>query len=166
MPRCRDQGWRAQLRANYQVHSKPFLAHFTQLTVSFVFDLGLNKPVPMHRQAMPCLKLGSTKPRALPRMVEERRAVLACFLFTSMYNGIFSMLGHPIWMSVCGYWMRKRSVSMMSLGPSSTTTAGYGGSGFHISLSSKPRVSITGVKASWETSLGPGTGSSTIPHVF
>lgn len=23
------------------------------------------------------------------------------------------MLGHPIWMSVCGYWMRKRSVSMM-----------------------------------------------------
>jgi hypothetical protein len=74
------------IRAHSHLHSKPFLSVFTQLTMSLVFDLGLNKPVPKVTQMMPCMKDFSKflKPPT-PRTNEERRAVLGCFLVTSMY---------------------------------------------------------------------------------
>ncbi|MCJ1386882.1 hypothetical protein MMC17_010010 [Xylographa soralifera] len=73
-------GW-----ANYQVHTKPFLAIFTQLAISLVFDLGLNKFVPKDMQVMPCVNQKYLKP-VTPRTMEERRAVLGCFLITSIIS--------------------------------------------------------------------------------
>jgi len=54
--------------------------------VSLVFELGLNKPVPKDNisQALHCGKEKYSKPQT-PRTMEERRAVLGCFLITSMY---------------------------------------------------------------------------------
>lgn len=71
-------------RANYQVHNKPFLAVFTQLAISLVFDLGLNKPVP--EETSRTSNLHKVSRPSTPRTMEERRAVLGCFLVTSMYE--------------------------------------------------------------------------------
>ena len=73
------------MRAHCQLHPNPFLSVFTQLAMSLVFDLGLNRPVPKVTQMVPCIKDFSKylKPPT-PRTNEERRAVLGCFLVTSM----------------------------------------------------------------------------------
>ncbi|RFU30228.1 hypothetical protein B7463_g6109, partial [Scytalidium lignicola] len=67
------------IMANYHTQAKPFLALFTQLAMSLVFDLGINKPVPKDWQATPC---GNSR-LTTPRTMEERRAVIGCFLITS-----------------------------------------------------------------------------------
>jgi hypothetical protein len=68
-------------RGHYQACTKPFLALFSQLAMALIFDLGLNKPVFKDIPALPCVK-EQTK-RSTPRTMEERRAVLGCFLVTS-----------------------------------------------------------------------------------
>ncbi|MCJ1399412.1 hypothetical protein MMC11_002614 [Xylographa trunciseda] len=84
-------GW-----ANYQVHSKPFLAVFAQLAIALVFDLGLNKFVPKDTQVMPCMNQKYSKPTA-PRTMEERRAVLACFLITSIISSFLQKIDSLRW---------------------------------------------------------------------
>jgi hypothetical protein len=49
-----------------------------------VFELGLNKPVPKDTHEVPCLKEKYSM-ATTPRTMEERRAVLGCFLVSSMY---------------------------------------------------------------------------------
>ncbi|KAJ5692059.1 hypothetical protein N7462_001482 [Penicillium macrosclerotiorum] len=77
-------GW-----ANYQVHSKPFLAVFTQLAVSLVFDLGLNKPLPDEAS----MAFGPKQCRTM----EERRAVLGCFLVTSVISSFLHKIDALRW---------------------------------------------------------------------
>ncbi|KAF2807184.1 uncharacterized protein BDZ99DRAFT_500451 [Mytilinidion resinicola] len=73
-------GW-----ATIQTHNKPFLSVFTQLAISLVSELGLAKPIPKNSQmglcGMPKLSRATT-----PRTMEERRAVLGCFLSTSILS--------------------------------------------------------------------------------
>ncbi|KAH8651094.1 hypothetical protein BX600DRAFT_473069 [Xylariales sp. PMI_506] len=83
--------------ANIQFKKKPFLSLFTQMANSLVFDLGLNRPTPddtntLCENKIPLDDLNSpvcgftyTKPK-LPRTMEERRAVLGCFLITSIVS--------------------------------------------------------------------------------
>ncbi|KAE9369122.1 hypothetical protein N431DRAFT_412898 [Stipitochalara longipes BDJ] len=84
-------GW-----CHYQVYSKPFLSVFTQLAASLVYDLGLNRPVPKDTQALPCLKEKFFKPTT-PRTMEERRAVLGCFLITSIVSSFLQKIDALRW---------------------------------------------------------------------
>ncbi|KAL9623477.1 MAG: hypothetical protein Q9160_002157 [Pyrenula sp. 1 TL-2023] len=86
-------GW-----SNYQQHSRPFLAVFTQLSVSLVFDLGLNKPVPKDAPMMLCVDQKHLKPTT-PRTMEERRAVLGCFLITSIISSFLQKTDALRWTS-------------------------------------------------------------------
>jgi hypothetical protein len=52
--------------------------------MSLVFDPELNKPVLKDTQVLRCVKEQYSKPLT-PRTIEERRAVLGCFLVASMY---------------------------------------------------------------------------------
>lgn len=60
------------------------LSRFTQLAMSLVFDLRLNKPLPDDPNMLPvggnCLVLNDPA-----RSLEERRAVLGCFVMSSMF---------------------------------------------------------------------------------
>lgn len=64
------------------------LSRFTQLAMSLVFDLRLNKP--LHSEDSNMLPVGSLSdpscadPRGPARSLEERRAVLGCFVMSSM----------------------------------------------------------------------------------
>ncbi|KAK0634547.1 hypothetical protein B0T17DRAFT_513611 [Bombardia bombarda] len=76
--------------SNYQVASKPCLTVFSQLAVSMVFELGLAKSETKPETTTqppnyPCGTLRYARPRT-PRTMEERRAVLGCFLATSMIS--------------------------------------------------------------------------------
>ncbi|KAI4285157.1 MAG: hypothetical protein L6R35_004723 [Caloplaca aegaea] len=65
--------------------NKPSLSVFTQLAVSLVYDLGLNRPVPRDNPLVAlCIQSHNTPMIPTPRTMEERRAVLGCFLITSM----------------------------------------------------------------------------------
>jgi hypothetical protein len=75
-------------RSNLQVHSKLNLSLYAQLAETIVFDLSLNKPKPKTDQLVLCAP-SQTYYKPLPRSIEERRAVLGCFLITSMYNSHF-----------------------------------------------------------------------------
>ncbi|KAJ5591583.1 uncharacterized protein N7459_001952 [Penicillium hispanicum] len=85
-------GW-----ANYKVHSKPFLALFTQLAVSLVFDLGLNRPVPEEAPALPSSIFKKCARPSTPRTIEERRAVLGCFLTTSIISSFLQRIDALRW---------------------------------------------------------------------
>ncbi|PMD42861.1 hypothetical protein L207DRAFT_486635 [Hyaloscypha variabilis F] len=82
--------------SHYQVNSKPFLSVFTQLAASLVYDLGLNMPVPKDIQIIPCLKERFMKPTT-PRTMEERRAVLGCFLITSIISSFLQKMDPLRW---------------------------------------------------------------------
>lgn len=84
-------GW-----AHYQVHSKPFLTVFTQLAMSLVFEFGLNKPVPKDTQLVPCVKEKYSR-HPTPRTMEERRAVLGCFLVTSIISSFLQKIDALRW---------------------------------------------------------------------
>ncbi|KAK9243068.1 hypothetical protein V1506DRAFT_494407 [Lipomyces tetrasporus] len=85
-------GW-----ANYQVHTKPFLALFTQLAVSLVFDLRLNKPVPEDTSVMSSSLHQKFVRFSAPRTMEERRAVLGCFLVTSIISSFLQKIDALHW---------------------------------------------------------------------
>lgn len=69
---------------NYQVQSRPSLSVFTQLATSLVFEVGLNKPLPEDPQVSLCINSQNHPKSPTVRTMEERRAVLGCFLITSM----------------------------------------------------------------------------------
>ena len=60
------------------------LSRFTQLAMSLVFDLRLNKPLPDDPNMLP---VGGhcVVPNGLARSLEERRAVLGCFVMSSTF---------------------------------------------------------------------------------
>jgi hypothetical protein len=60
------------------------LSRFTQLAMTLVFDLRLNKPLPDDSNMLPVGGDCST-PRGPTRSLEERRAVLGCFVMSSMF---------------------------------------------------------------------------------
>jgi hypothetical protein len=64
---------------------KPILSLLASLAKSLVFDLSLNK-VPSEPHIAACLKT-SYLPHPREKTLEERRAVLACFLLTSQLVG-------------------------------------------------------------------------------
>lgn len=71
-------------RGKCQAEQQPALTAFGQLAMSLVFDLGLNKPVRKEPHIMSvfsphCVRI----PMSTVRSMEERRAVLGCFLMTS-----------------------------------------------------------------------------------
>ena len=66
------------------MHSKHSLSIFTQLATSIVFELALNKPLPKETKALFCISTQKYPRPPTVRTMEERRAVLGCFLITSM----------------------------------------------------------------------------------
>ena len=69
---------------NPSMREKPTLAVLTQLAMSVVFDLGLNRHIPTDASALHnCIKQGGL-PISLNRTMEERRAVLSCFVISSV----------------------------------------------------------------------------------
>ncbi|KAH7333048.1 Zn(II)2Cys6 transcription factor [Rhexocercosporidium sp. MPI-PUGE-AT-0058] len=72
------------------------LSIFTQLAVSLVFDQGLNKQVRKDFRPLFCVK--ANFPRApSPRTMEERRAVLGCFLVTSVISSFVQKIDALRW---------------------------------------------------------------------
>lgn len=83
---------------NYQKQSKASISVFTQLAVSLVYDLGLNKPIPKDLQLSLCI--GSHKPPkalSVQQTMEERRAVLGCFLITSNISSFLQKIDALRW---------------------------------------------------------------------
>ncbi|KAJ5752267.1 hypothetical protein N7520_009184, partial [Penicillium odoratum] len=72
------------------------LSRFTQLAMSLVFDLRLNKPLPDDPNMLPvggdCLV-----PRGPARSSEERRAVLGCFVMSSIVSSYFEQIDTMQW---------------------------------------------------------------------
>ena len=75
----------SKFRASYQIKTRPFISVFVHLAMSLTSELGLTRSVALTDSEMiPCLKFDYAKP-STPRTMEERRAVLGCYLFSSMY---------------------------------------------------------------------------------
>ena len=69
---------------NQILNSNPAqLARFTQLATTMVFDLRLNKP-PQEESNMLPVSQSPFAANKQPRSLEERRAVLGCFVLSSM----------------------------------------------------------------------------------
>ncbi|KAG0650461.1 hypothetical protein D0Z07_2967 [Hyphodiscus hymeniophilus] len=84
-------GW-----AHFQIQTKPFLGLFNQLAMSMVFELKLNKPVAKDAEVLPCVREPYSKPRP-PRTQEERRAVLGCFLISSIISSFLQKIDGLRW---------------------------------------------------------------------
>ncbi|KAE8451746.1 hypothetical protein EG329_003203 [Mollisiaceae sp. DMI_Dod_QoI] len=82
--------------SHYHYHNKPFLAIFAQLAMSLVFELQLNKPVPKDMEPLPCVRETRWK-SPTPRTMEERRAVLGCFLVTSIISSFIQKIDALRW---------------------------------------------------------------------
>lgn len=98
-------------RANHQLGNKPFMCLFCQIAIGLVFDLGLNKDPVDGMNPFLCWKAaqeradreknGSTAPASLflknqqPRTMEQRRAVLACYMVTSKYVSLALACASP-----------------------------------------------------------------------
>ncbi|KAF2812287.1 uncharacterized protein BDZ99DRAFT_439292 [Mytilinidion resinicola] len=81
---------------------KPSLAVFTQLAISLVFQLGLNKPPGSSFQTMlfNCKINAPEASRQLDsavRTLEERRAILGCFLITSFVSAFLRYMDPLRW---------------------------------------------------------------------
>lgn len=73
---------------DHLLHGTPAsLSRFTQLAMTLVFDLRLNKPLPDDSNMLPVGTMNGdrTAPRSPTRSLEERRAVLGCFVMSSMW---------------------------------------------------------------------------------
>lgn len=69
---------------NQLLNSNPAqLARFTQLATTLVFDLRLNKPPSDESNMLPMSQCMNPS-KGLPRSLEEKRAVLGCFVLSSM----------------------------------------------------------------------------------
>ncbi|CAM1503516.1 Fc.00g011070.m01.CDS01 [Cosmosporella sp. VM-42] len=90
---------------HYQHRWMAFLTDFLQLAISLVFDLGLNRP-PMEPRGSICFKaamrtkhMDARPATASPRekSMEERRAVLGCYLASSMASVTLKRLDGLRW---------------------------------------------------------------------
>ncbi|OCL05800.1 hypothetical protein AOQ84DRAFT_298218, partial [Glonium stellatum] len=89
-------GW-----VNYQVQNKPSLSVSMQLAMSLVFELGLNKPPPKEPQGTFYFNHNAC-PRtstSIFRTMEERRAVLGCFIFSSIVSAFLQKIDALRWTS-------------------------------------------------------------------
>ncbi|KAH6675190.1 hypothetical protein B0J14DRAFT_653379 [Halenospora varia] len=82
--------------AHRQGDTKGFLSIFTQLAVSLVFDQGLNKQVRKDFRPLFCVKANFSR-APTPRTMEERRAVLGCFLVTSVISSFVQKIDALRW---------------------------------------------------------------------
>ena len=67
---------------------KPFCSLFSQLAMTMVFELGLNKSTSKDLPGVDCLSPFDQRKypkQSTVRTMEERRALLGCFLITSTY---------------------------------------------------------------------------------
>ncbi|KIM97022.1 hypothetical protein OIDMADRAFT_169794 [Oidiodendron maius Zn] len=94
---------------HYQFRAKPLLSVLIQLATSLVFDLGLNKPVSKETQVILCVNKCSVP--STPRTMEERRAVLGCFLAASIISSSLQKIDGLRWtahMDECLQILRER----------------------------------------------------------
>jgi len=87
-------GW-----SNCHVQRKKSLSVFTQMAMSLVFDLGLNKPAGETSHEMSNLyAYGCPEPsKSKARTMEERRAVLGCFLVSSIISSFLQRMDALRW---------------------------------------------------------------------
>ncbi|KAH8125990.1 hypothetical protein LI328DRAFT_166834 [Trichoderma asperelloides] len=81
---------------NLQVQLRPFTSLFTQLAVSLIFDLGLNKTPPKDVHAQSDYRFHKSQVRPV-RSMEERRAVLGCFVASSVSNLHMQRIDPLLW---------------------------------------------------------------------
>ncbi|KAJ5893433.1 hypothetical protein N7495_005124, partial [Penicillium taxi] len=72
------------------------LSRFTQLAMSVVFDLRLNKPLPDDPNMLP-VRGTCLVSNASARSLEERRAVLGCFVMSSIVSSYFAQIDEMRW---------------------------------------------------------------------
>ncbi|KAI1779151.1 hypothetical protein F4818DRAFT_403499 [Hypoxylon cercidicola] len=93
--------------AHYQIRYMSLITDLTQLAMSLVFDLSLNKtvgeprgPISFKRATKdkPASERPTTPPRK-PKTFEERRAVLGCFLLSSLFACTLKRLDSLRWTS-------------------------------------------------------------------
>ncbi|KAI1766320.1 hypothetical protein GGR53DRAFT_487022 [Hypoxylon sp. FL1150] len=91
--------------AHYQAHYMSLITDLTQLAMSIVFDLGLNKAAREPRghisfktatKNKPASERPTTPPQK-PKTSEERRAVLGCFLLSSLFACTLKRLDSLRW---------------------------------------------------------------------
>ncbi|KAG9229196.1 hypothetical protein BJ875DRAFT_475560 [Amylocarpus encephaloides] len=84
---------------NCQIQGKQALSIFTQMAVSLVHDLGLNKSVENgYAEVFNLYSFGYQEPsKYTARTMEERRAVLGCFLVSSMASKFLQRLDTLKW---------------------------------------------------------------------
>ncbi|KAK0671921.1 hypothetical protein QBC41DRAFT_353834 [Cercophora samala] len=95
---------------------KPILSLLASLAKSLVFDLGLNK-VPSEPYISACLKT-AFHPPPREKTMEERRAVLACFLLTSQISHSLKRLDALTWTSHMEESLQATSQSLDNAPPS------------------------------------------------
>ncbi|KAL9068817.1 MAG: hypothetical protein Q9161_005904 [Pseudevernia consocians] len=80
-------------------NAAPSLSRFTQLAMTLVFDLRLNKPLSDESNMLPVGSLagGCAVPRGPARSMEERRAVLGCFVMSSIVSSYFAQIDAMQW---------------------------------------------------------------------
>ncbi|PWY73034.1 hypothetical protein BO70DRAFT_381779 [Aspergillus heteromorphus CBS 117.55] len=74
------------------------VSRFTQLAMTLVFDLRLNKPLPDDPNMLP-VGGDCVIPKAPTRSLEERRAVLGCFVMSSIVSSYFAQIDTMQWTS-------------------------------------------------------------------
>ncbi|CEO58808.1 hypothetical protein PMG11_03510 [Penicillium brasilianum] len=82
---------------NQLLNSNPAqLARFTQLATTLVFDLRLNKPPPEESNMLPISQCVIPS-KNLPRSLEEKRAVLGCYVLSSIVSVYFGHIDSMQW---------------------------------------------------------------------
>lgn len=86
---------------HYHIHDKPIISQATQLAMALLGNLGLNKP-PLKESTQMVLNLDARGCPIKPfspstRTTEERRAVLGCFLLSSVVSSYFQRLDALRW---------------------------------------------------------------------
>ncbi|KAJ5648060.1 hypothetical protein N7490_004432 [Penicillium lividum] len=72
------------------------VSRFTQLAMTLVFSLRLNKPAPQESNMLPMDKPCSSSD-VPARTLEERRAILGCFVLSSIVSSYFSQIDTMQW---------------------------------------------------------------------
>ena len=75
------------VRSNQQVYNKANIYVFAQLATGIVYEMGLFKPEAKGKHMLLCVHTEPHENRSEPprHIMDERRAVLGCFLLTSWY---------------------------------------------------------------------------------
>ncbi|KAH8649923.1 hypothetical protein BX600DRAFT_473805 [Xylariales sp. PMI_506] len=75
------------------------LSRYTQMAMAIVFDLRLNKPAPEEMHMLPVNSTADNAPMGSgwARTLEEKRAVLACYLLSSIVSSYFGQIDAMQW---------------------------------------------------------------------